>query len=297
MELMVVMAIMVGVLVVAGVSFRALTKADLRSAAFRTASAVRYTFDRATMTGMYMRLAFDLDKGRIWIEASENMLSLRAGREQHTTDRYESDDERQQREMHEGVGNEQFQAMRERVEKKKKLIDESRKPAIPFFGLGTDLTDDGTALSDDMEGGEYDSEDGLMAPGIDSEVLIYEWEQDMKPIKRPKASFTRLKGLVTKTIKLARGVHIYGVTTPRLTDPIEEGMAFVYFFPQGHSEAAIIHFADEDEEKYFSVVLHPLTGQAKVYGCYYEIPDDFGVSDDEKKKGASRDRCAARGAM
>ena len=71
--------------------------------------------------------------------------------------------------------------------------------------------------------------------------------------------------------------------------PAVSGMAYVYFFPQGHSEPAIVHLMDKDEE-YYSVVLHPLTGRAKVYACRYKVPEAFGVSDD-KRDSSDKDPC------
>ena len=90
------------------------------------------------------------------------------------------------------------------------------------------------------------------------------------------------QSLVARRLRLHKDVRITAVVTPRLVDPIEGGVAYVYFFPQGHSEPAIIHLADNGG-KYYSVVLHPLSGRARVHPCRYNVPDEFGVSDDEKR--------------
>lgn len=298
MELMVVLAIIALMMGAVVTSLNALTRADLRSAAFRTAGAIRYTFDRATMTGMYMRLAIDIDKGQVWIEQSDDLVSLRPGRSQFADEHLdESKEERQARlAQQQGLpGGEEGEDLEARIARKKKERDEAKAPSgLPFFGLGESLTDDENADGSEDEG--YTDDGSGFEPGIDAEVLIYEWEKDMQPVQRKRPSFTPLKNIVAKTIKLPKGVRVAGVTTPRLTDPIQAGHAYIYFFPQGHSEAAVIHFTDAEEDKYFSVVLHPLTGRARVYGCYYEVPEDFGASDD-KRKHTGKDACAKEGAL
>jgi len=45
-------------------------------------------------------------------------------------------------------------------------------------------------------------------------------------------------------------------------DPIEKGIAYVYFFPGGRAQAAKVPVVDGDHR--FTVLLEPLTGRAKV---------------------------------
>jgi hypothetical protein len=77
---------------------------------------------------------------------------------------------------------------------------------------------------------------------------------------------------------------------------MEKGVAYVYFFPQGTAEPAIIHFVDDDEA-FYSVVLRPLTGDAKVYPCMYRIPPDFGSEDTKRSRSGLRDSCAQQGGL
>jgi hypothetical protein len=265
MEMMVVMGIIALMMAGSIVALRSILRTDLRSAAARTAGALRYTFDRATMTGNYMRLAFDIDKGEIWPEFTEEHFGLRYGDEQYTDDM--SDEEKEE--------------LKEELERRKAAGEEipgetskkKKKRSMPIFDLlGT------TDEDEDLD--EEDYED--LQPGIDAEQLKRDFEEDSKPMVRKRTSFKPLKNIVARKVKLARGIKIIGVTTPRMKAPIRGGRAYVYFFPQGHSEPAIIHLGDADED-FYSVVLHPLTGRAKVYPCLYRIPDEFGLSDDERK--------------
>lgn len=269
MELALVIGLVGIMMAGASMGVSAITRADLRSGASRTAASMRYAFDRATMTGTYIRLAFDMDKGRIWAETSADMITLRSGRSQHVKD---DDDEE---EKGEGEGEESAEAPAKTAKKSKS------SSALAMFGLGGSSDED-----------EDDSGDEEASTGIDLFSLTKGWEDDMKPVERPKASFTELSDIVAKKFKLARGIKIAAVITPRMKEPAEGGIAYVYFFPQGHAEPAIIQLVDKDQG-YYSVVLHPLTGRAKVYACRYKVPEEFGVSDDKRE--TSKDPCGGKG--
>jgi general secretion pathway protein H len=257
-ELMVVVAVAGMLLAAAALSFQNVIRTRLRSAASRTASAMRFAFDRATMTGMTIRVTFDLDKGEVWLEGTTQRVTIGA----------------------DGA----------KAEQERRPVGETSGTApspFPLFGGGGGS---GTAAGETGEG----EEEGFQG-GIDVKQMVAEVEADREPVQRAEAKFAPLKGMLTKKIKLAKGVHIDAVVTPRQVDPVTEGQAYVYFFPQGHSEPAIVHIVNDDEE-YYSVVLHPLTGQAKVYPCMYRIPDDFGVSD-EKRSRKSLEPCEDRGGI
>ena len=85
-EVLVVVAIIGLMLGVAVPTVRSVARSDLRSAASRTAGLMRFAFDRAITTGDTLRAMFDFDKGIISLEASQGRVSLRKGRQQHTTD-------------------------------------------------------------------------------------------------------------------------------------------------------------------------------------------------------------------
>jgi len=276
MELMVVLAIIGLMMTGAVIGLRNILRSDLRSAASRTAAAMRYVFDRATMTGTYMRLTFDLDKGLVWPEYTEDKFTIRLGQDQYTHDMSKEE---------EATMKEEVEATIKRQERIKKW--RKRRPGVPMFdllagGKESGKTDEEEA-EDETGAGEGEEEDGTEEkPGIDAEELVWEWHEDMRPVERPRTSFKPLKSRVGKRIKLAPGIRIVDVMSPRLPGPITDGRAHVYFFPQGHAEPAVVHFEDSKGDAY-SVVLHPLTGRARVYPCYYEVPEDFGLSDDQKK--------------
>lgn len=242
-EMMIVIAIIGMMLAVGTYTLRNLTRANLREGAAGTSAAMRFAFDRALMTGAYVRLAIDLEHSRMWLEVSKDRVSLKQGREQHATDKKKGADE-----------NDDGGAV-------------TRKPLLPF-GLGGGAPGGGG--------------DGDEAP-FDVKALVKAYERTLKPVTRSKARFQKLKGPGVRMIQLKTGVFVDAVMTPRLEEPVDKGMGYVYFFPQGHAEPAIIHLRNKADE-YYSVVMHPLTGQARIYNCRYRIPKEFGRDDLERRR-------------
>ncbi len=56
-------------------------------------------------------------------------------------------------------------------------------------------------------------------------------------------------------------MRIKSVYTPRMTDPVTAGRAYLYFYPLGQTEPAIITLTDKSGESVFSLVVHPITGK------------------------------------
>ena len=95
-----------------------------------------------------------------------------------------------------------------------------------------------------------------------------------------RARFAAFKDLALKPVTLNKRVVIRSVYTPRLTEPITTGRAYVYFFPLGQTEPAIVTLGEPSGDAVFSLVAHPLTGRVKVYN--QEVKPPVGpASDDE----------------
>ena len=72
------------------------------------------------------------------------------------------------------------------------------------------------------------------------------------------------------TLKRTR---LFDVYTPRQPEPYTKGRAYLYFFPDGHTERAVVRL--EDGDAWYSLVVHPLTGRVEVKNGKYEIAKDF----------------------
>jgi general secretion pathway protein H len=89
---------------------------------------------------------------------------------------------------------------------------------------------------------------------------------DFKP---KRARFGAFKETALKPVTLKKGsIKIAGVYTPRQTDEVVAGRAYIYFFPMGQTEPAIIHLSDPEGDAVYSIVVHPITGRTKIYNEY-----------------------------
>ncbi|HEY2729289.1 MAG TPA: type II secretion system protein [Polyangia bacterium] len=100
---------------------------------------------------------------------------------------------------------------------------------------------------------------------------------------RPKrARFAAFKELALKPVTLSKRVVFRSVYTPRSTEPVTSGRAYIYFFPLGQTEAAIVSLSDPGGETVYSLVAHPITGRVRVYNQEVKPPIS-GPTDDTGK--------------
>lgn len=99
--------------------------------------------------------------------------------------------------------------------------------------------------------------------------------QDFRPKRVRFGAFTET---TLKPVKM-KNTTVMDVYTPRLADPVTKGRAYVYFFPLGQTEPAIIHLSDPKEETMYSLVVHPITGRVRIYNEYVKPRFDDQVDD------------------
>jgi general secretion pathway protein H len=98
---------------------------------------------------------------------------------------------------------------------------------------------------------------------------------------RPKrAHFAAFKEVAVKAITLKGKAKVASLYTPRLAEPLSNGRGYIYFFPLGQTEPALVHLSDIDERKFYSLVVHPLTGRVQVLNEYIQPPVDERFDDE-----------------
>src|SRR5262245_31638044 len=99
---------------------------------------------------------------------------------------------------------------------------------------------------------------------------------------RPKrARFAAFKDLALKPVKLKK-TKIQSVYTPRVTDPLTSGRGYVYFFPLGQTEPAIVTMSRAgSDDTVYSLVVHPITGRVRIYNQRVDPPTARDRYDDE----------------
>jgi general secretion pathway protein H len=99
-----------------------------------------------------------------------------------------------------------------------------------------------------------------------------------KPFMPKRAKFDAFRETAVKPITLKSGVILADIYTPRLVKPLTEGKGYVYFFPMGMTEAAVIHLSD-GKEAFYTLVVHPLTGRVSVKNSYIEANTSDQIDD------------------
>jgi general secretion pathway protein H len=95
-----------------------------------------------------------------------------------------------------------------------------------------------------------------------------------------RARFAAFKEVALKPVELKK-VKLYSVYTPRVTDPITTGRAYLYFFPLGQTEPAILTLSDKKDESFYSLVVHPITGRVQIKSELVEPPRTVDQYDDQ----------------
>ena len=100
---------------------------------------------------------------------------------------------------------------------------------------------------------------------------------------RPKrARFAAFKDLALKPVRVKK-TKIQSVYTPRVTEPLTSGRAYIYFFPLGQTEPAIVTLSNPEGETFYSLVVHPITGRVRIYNQQVQPPEGRRTYDDEGK--------------
>ncbi len=101
-----------------------------------------------------------------------------------------------------------------------------------------------------------------------------------------KARFQQFQDATLPKVDL-RGCKVRDVLTPRQREPYGQGQAYLYFFPDGHTERAVLHLEDTDGDVY-TLSVAPLTGRVEVKSGDLPPPRGFGEYDDEGAAEAAR---------
>lgn len=94
---------------------------------------------------------------------------------------------------------------------------------------------------------------------------------------RPAAQFESEAGEGGK--ELGRGVSYRQVQTEHDDQPRTEGRAYLYFWPGGGTERAVVQLHRESDDQGLSVVVSPLSGRVRLERGRVELEDKYGGAD------------------
>lgn len=110
-----------------------------------------------------------------------------------------------------------------------------------------------------------------------------EAERIVEGPRAPRPHFSKLSNVTGAIEELAQGralgdgVEIVRVRTEHDDDYVDEGRAYIYFWPAGTTERAVVQLKKAgDKEASLTVVLSPLTGRAKIEKGAVDFPEPRG---------------------
>ncbi len=137
---------------------------------------------------------------------------------------------------------------------------------------GKGIAFDRDALEKERDVKETEDEQRMRARGQGLGIAL-------EPPPRPKrAKFQSFTDATAKKVVLKK-VRLFDVYTPRQRESYKQGKAYLYFFPDGHTERAIIHLADGED--FYTLLVSPLTGKVEVRKGRIEAERDFDTKGQE----------------
>lgn len=130
---------------------------------------------------------------------------------------------------------------------------------------------------------DLDEEDGHSykiesAPGnvtTMSEEQEEELDKQMSAAKEKleaKNQFSEDSRIIKKPVKLPKNFFVGTVEFGGRAKAITEGAARIYFYPQGLTDQAVVHFTDRKTLNW-TVTIHPITGRAHIYERKVELKE------------------------
>jgi general secretion pathway protein H len=133
---------------------------------------------------------------------------------------------------------------------------------------------------------------GGAAPASSAEAKARaESERILEGPRAARPAFSKLSGVsgavedLSTGRPLGDGVELVQVRTEHDEEPLREGRAYIYFWPGGTTERAIIQLKKAgDKETALTVVLSPLTGRAKIEKGAVDFPEPRGFDDEVSER-------------
>lgn len=96
-------------------------------------------------------------------------------------------------------------------------------------------------------------------------------KKEKKPESKSEAKFGAVDSHLLKPFQLPGGVFFKDIHTEHDSGPVTGGNAYIYIFPNGSVERAIVNFRDEEDSEKRAVEINPMTGGSRVYEEYREL--------------------------
>jgi general secretion pathway protein H len=140
------------------------------------------------------------------------------------------------------------------------------------------------------EKGKDPSAGAMPASSAEAKVRA-ESERIVEGPRAARPSFSKLTGVsgaieeLSQGRPLGEGVELVQVRTEHDEQEVTEGRAYIYFWPGGTTERAIVQLKKAgDKEAALTVVLSPLTGRAKIEKGAVDFPEPRGFDEEYSER-------------
>lgn len=273
-------------------------QAEVSRASNQLANTIRFAFNKARVTGTYYRLLIDLDKGTFSLQRGDGRMYLPA------TDRYgrikELDPSREkEKEERDKRAEENYnRSLQARVLAAVKGpgaaggMNPAKAPQPAPAKAGTPGAPGTPAQPGKAPGTPGSSTTTPTKAPIDQYAIAPKKVPRRKPPLfggfEDDNSLSELK----KPFTLPKEVRVVSVRTADDVKPITKGQASIYFFPQGHTQAAHIQIEEiKNPANAFTVTIQPLTGRVQIQEGKQDlavIEDPTSIKDDLGRRQTKR---------
>ncbi|MBN2802873.1 MAG: prepilin-type N-terminal cleavage/methylation domain-containing protein [Deltaproteobacteria bacterium] len=255
MEIMIVIIIVAVAVTGVALSMGASKSANLHSSSWMLVSAVKYAYSRAVSSGSTVRIVLDFSENTIQLQETFGRVVLNR------------DDET-------GVG-----LNREKYEDEYKADG-----SVEEHSLSDKMKNIGPVVTgQSVSSGTGDVTGSLAGEMAISDPFLKSLQDGMAGAGIPHYKgprFEVIEGSRGEKRPLKKDIRFLKVFSPHAPEPIEEGFAFIYFFPTGMTEHTYIQLTDSDEDDPHvkTVIISPLSGRTVIHHEAVE-PDMEDLSD------------------
>lgn len=89
-------------------------------------------------------------------------------------------------------------------------------------------------------------------------------EEAQKQQANQVGAFVESEDELLEIFEVPKTIKIKSVYVMHQLENIEEGKAYIYFFPKGLTEFSVIQITDSEEESFLTLIVNPLTGRTEV---------------------------------
>ncbi len=268
-ELVVVILIIAASVTAVSLGFTSSGRSDLGSSCRDLGIAVRYAYSHAVTNGTTVRIGMDFENRTIQLQQTEGRVVLNPEDESGTGLTREDDDLDVDRQ-----GNVVDNSLNGVMDRIGPDFGEGNPMETLASNMGLDQDGEGGGLMGGLLGGMTGDLNTMMPSDPMLLAMLSDGKSASGPIKYKGPTFTPLEGRRGSVRKLEGDTIFYKMNSPHEPEARETGIGYLYFFPNGMTEHAVVYLSD-GEELIYSLEVHPLTAETTIHYEELEIDEDL----------------------